>query len=304
MVSDVASPAVSSTAAAIPRVDADGLWPQLSLVSRIGYWGLHLACLLTLVTGVSKADLVLCATLVFVRMFGITGGYHRYFAHRAYRTSRPMQFALALLGCSALQKGPLWWAAGHRRHHRYSDKPGDMHSPGDGFWYAHQGWIFDDRWGATETDSIKDFARYPELVWLNRWHWVPPVALAVLCFLLAGGSGLLWGFAVSTVVLWHLTYAINSLAHVWGRVRYDTGDTSRNNWLLAILALGEGWHNNHHHFMSSTRQGFFWWEIDVTYYILRGLALVGLVWDLREPPPHVVRPELQLEKSASTPGSG
>ena len=301
MVQFVAAPAESLT-----PVDADGIWPQVALLSQLGYWGIHLACLLAFFSSPSATDLVLCTGLVALRMFGITGGYHRYFAHRAYRTGRAFQFVLAWLGCSALQKGPLWWAAGHRRHHRNSDRDGDLHSPREGFWYAHQGWIFDPRWGATEVDAIRDFTRYPELLWLNRWHLVPPVATAVLCFAIGGASGLLWGFAVSTVVLWHLTYAINSLAHVWGRRRYETGDDSRNNWLLGILTLGEGWHNNHHHFMASARQGFFWWEVDVTYYVLRARAALGVVWDLREPPARVVDDSRAAQAALShpTPNSG
>jgi stearoyl-CoA desaturase (delta-9 desaturase) len=278
---------MTSTTEALPGVDADGVWAKQSRISVTGYVLIHLACLLTLFTGVNTTDLVLCFSMVFVRMFGITGGYHRYFAHRTYRTSRAFQFVLALIGCSSLQKGPLWWAGGHRRHHRYADQPGDMHSPKRGFWYAHQLWIFDPAWGPTEVDRIRDFARYPELVWMNQWHLVPTTAAAVLCYAIGGFSGLIWGFFVGTVVLLHLTYSINSLAHIWGTRRYETTDTSRNNWLLGILTLGEGWHNNHHHYMTSTRQGFFWWEIDVTYYILRGLAALGIVWDLREPPADV-----------------
>lgn len=271
------------------QTDADGLWSRQAQLSRLLYWGIHASCALALLTGGSAGDLALCAGLFCVRMFAITAGYHRYFAHRTYKTSRGVQFALAVLGCSAVQKGPLWWAAGHRRHHRYSDQRGDMHSPREGFWYAHQGWIFDGRWDATELDRIPDFAKYPELVWLNRWHIAPAILLALLCYAIGGWSGVLWGFAVSTVLLWHFTYSINSLAHVWGTRRYETADTSRNNFLLALLTFGEGWHNNHHHYQASTRQGFFWWEVDVTYYILRGLAALGLLWDIREPPTHALR---------------
>jgi stearoyl-CoA desaturase (delta-9 desaturase) len=189
-----------------------------------------------------------------------------------------------VLGCTAVQKGPLWWAAGHRRHHRHSDRPEDLHSPRRGLWYAHCGWLFDGRWDYTEVDRIRDFARHAELVWLNRYHLVPVAALGAGCFVLGGWRGLLWGLAIPTVLLWHLTYAVNSLAHVWGRQRFATGDDSRNNWLLGLLTLGEGWHNNHHHFMSAARQGFRWWEIDVTYYALRGLQALGLIWDIKQPP--------------------
>ena len=253
-------------------------------VSKTVYYAIQASCLLAFATGVSSLDLLLCLGTFWVRMFAITGGYHRYFAHKAFKTSRPFQFALAVLGCTAVQKGPLWWGAGHRRHHRYSDQEGDLHSPREGFWYSHQGWIFAGRWDKTEIDRIQDFADYPELVWLNHWHALPPVLLAIACYAIGGWSGLVWGMAISTTLLWHSTYSINSLAHRWGKQRYDTGDTSRNNAFLAVLTLGEGWHNNHHKFMASVRQGFFWWEIDVTYYILKALSFAGIVWDLREPP--------------------
>jgi stearoyl-CoA desaturase (delta-9 desaturase) len=267
--------------------DADGLWARQEVISRALYWGIHAACLLAFWTGVSTGDFLLFLTTVTIRMFGITAGYHRYFSHRTFRTSRIFQFVLALMGASATQKGPLWWSATHRLHHRYSDQPGDPHSPKQGFWYSHQGWIFDGRWDATDMEQVRDLARYPELGWLNRWHIVPPAALAVICFWIGGLSGLVWGFAISTTVAWHTTYAINSLTHRFGRRRFETGDDSRNSFLLALLTLGEGWHNNHHYYQSCTRQGFFWWELDVTYYLLRGLQALGLVWDIREPPARV-----------------
>jgi stearoyl-CoA desaturase (delta-9 desaturase) len=269
----------------------DGWLTQTLFLSKAIYWGIHVSALAVFWVGAPGWALGLCAATYAVRVFGITGVYHRYFAHRGYRTSRGFQFVLAWIGCSATQKGPLWWAGTHRRHHRYSDAPGDVHSPRDGFWYAHQGWVFDPRWGGTPMDKIPDFARYPELQWLNRWHFLPPLSLAILCWWVGGVTGLVWGFAVSTVLLWHATYCINSLAHLWGTRRYDTGDDSRNNLLLALLTFGEGWHNNHHHYMASARNGFRWWEIDITYYVLRVLALVGLVWDLREPPAAAVAGE-------------
>jgi stearoyl-CoA desaturase (Delta-9 desaturase) len=230
----------------------------------------------------------LAAALYAIRMFAITAGYHRYFSHRAYRTSRAFQLVLAVLGASAAQKGPLWWAAHHRDHHRSSDRPDDVHSPLQaGFWWSHVGWILSARHEGTKLERVKDLARYPELVWLDRWHLVPPVALAAGLLLVGGAPALLWGFFVSTVLLWHGTFFINSLAHVFGRRRYPTGDGSRNSFLLAVLTLGEGWHNNHHFYASAAKQGFFWWEIDVSYYVLRALAAVGVVRDLRRPPDHV-----------------
>jgi stearoyl-CoA desaturase (delta-9 desaturase) len=261
-------------------------------VKSLPFLGLHLACLAALFTGVDPVALALCGAFYFVRMFGITAGYHRYFAHRSYKTSRVMQFLIACLGCSALQKGPLWWASHHRQHHRFSDTPDDPHSPHvTSFWWSHLGWILSEDHTHTPWHAIRDWSRYPELRWLDRNHWVPGILLAGLSFgigYLTGGLGgawcaLVWGFVISTVILYHATFSINSLSHLIGRRRYATDDESRNNLFLALITLGEGWHNNHHHFQSSANQGFFWWEIDISYSLLRLLSLCGLVWDLRRP---------------------
>jgi stearoyl-CoA desaturase (delta-9 desaturase) len=196
---------------------------------------------------------------------------------------------MAIWGLTALEKGPLWWAAHHRHHHKYSDQHGDVHSPGlQGFIWAHFGWIMADNWHETDYRRVPDLARYPELRWLNTWHMVPGIVLAVVMYLAGGFPWLVWGFFVSTVLNWHITFTINSLTHMFGRRRYVTKDDSRNSFILAVVTLGEGWHNNHHYYQSSTRQGFFWWEIDITYYVLRLFAMAGLIWDLREPPAHVV----------------
>ena len=256
------------------------------------FWGVHLACLLAFYTGVTWSAFAVCLGLFWLRMFGITAGYHRYFSHRSYKTSRAFQFVLALLGTLSVQKGVLWWAANHRVHHKYSDQEGDVHSPvRDGFWWAHVGWILADDWEETQYDRIPDMAKYPELRWLNEHYLVPPVTLAVLLFLVGGLTWLVWGFFVSTTMLWHSTFTINSLSHVYGSRRYETTDTSRNNVWLALLTMGEGWHNNHHRYMNSTRQGFFWWEVDASYYILTALSWVGVVWDLHQPPRKLLLPE-------------
>jgi stearoyl-CoA desaturase (delta-9 desaturase) len=255
----------------------------------------HLACLGALWTGVTARTLLLCAALYLVRMFAVTAGYHRYFSHRSYKTSRVGQLLLAVLCQTTTQKSVLWWAAKHRHHHRHSDTEDDVHSPRHrGFWYSHLGWIFARKHDETELDAVPDLTRFPELVWLDRHQKLPAVALAVACYLFAGWGGLVVGFFWSTTLLYHGTFAINSLAHVVGKQRYVTGDDSRNNWWLALITLGEGWHNNHHFYMSSTRQGFRWWEIDPTYYVLRALSWVGVVWELREPPEAVVRGEQRL----------
>ena len=230
----------------------------------------------------------LAAAVYAVRMFAITAGYHRYFSHRSYRTSRGFQLVLAVLGSASAQKGPLWWAAHHRDHHRFSDGPGDVHSPlRRGFWWSHVGWILSRRHHATKLDRVKDLAKFPELRFVDRYHLLAPVALAAGLFLAGGWPALLWGFFVSTAVLWHATFAINSLAHVLGTRRYETGDGSRNNPALALVTFGEGWHNNHHFYPASARQGFFWYELDLSYLVLRGLAALRVVGDLRTPPARV-----------------
>jgi stearoyl-CoA desaturase (delta-9 desaturase) len=239
--------------------------------------------------GVSWGDLALCAGLYVLRMFGVTAGLHRYFSHRSYKTSRGFQLLLALLGTTAIQKGVLWWAAHHRHHHKHSDTERDIHSVRQsGFWHAHIGWFLSREHEATQLDRVRDLARYPELVWLDRHHpWVA-LAFAAALFAFGGASAVVWGFFVSTVLLWHGTFTINSLCHVFGSRRYETGEDSKNSLVLALITLGEGWHNNHHYYQSSANQGFFWWEIDLSYYALRALAAVGLVWDLRRPPARVL----------------
>ncbi len=237
----------------------------------------HLAPLLALWTGARRIDWILCFVLYGVRMFFLTAGYHRYFAHRSYKLGRAMQFVMAFGGGMAAQKGVLWWAAHHRDHHLYSDTERDIHSPIKGFWWSHVIWFMCGAHKETKFERVKEFAAYPELRWLNRWWIVPPTALGLACWFFGGTSTLLIGFMLSTVLLWHGTFTINSLAHVWGSRRYATPDSSRNNGLLAIVTLGEGWHNNHHHMRHSVKQGFRWWEIDISYYILKILSWFRLV---------------------------
>ena len=214
-----------------------------------------------------------------------------YFSHRSFKTSRWFQFLMALGAQTAAQRGVLWWASQHRFHHKHSDTPQDVHSPRlKGLWHSHVGWVVGTDQDETDLSLVGDLARYPELRFMDRTGInVLPTALLALAFLLLGGlPGLVWGYFVSTVLLWHGSFTINSLSHLFGKRRYPTSDDSRNNWMLAVLTTGEGWHNNHHHYMSSARQGFRWYEIDVTYYVIKALSLVGLVWDVRQPPRHVI----------------
>ena len=260
--------------------------------SAIPFLLVHLACFGAIWSGVTSEALVLCISLYWLRIFAIGAGYHRLFSHRAYSTSRVFQFILAVLCQSTAQKSVLWWAAKHRHHHLHSDTPHDTHSPRQhGFLYSHFGWIFARQHDTFDEDKVPDLMRYPELRWLDKFTLMPALVLALICFLVAGWSGLFVGFFSSTVLVYHGTFCINSLAHVHGKKRYVTGDDSRNNWLLAIFTMGEGWHNNHHAFQSSVRQGFRWYEWDPTYYILKVLSWMGIVWDLRMPPKKVVRNE-------------
>lgn len=251
---------------------------------------LHVAALVTpFFVGMTWKDIALCIFMYYLRMFGITAGYHRYFSHRAYKTGRVFQFILAFLGTTAMQKGVLWWAAHHRKHHKYSDLPQDIHSPvQNSLFWSHIGWILSRKYDATDWARIQDFAKYPELRWLNKYYVIPPIIGGALLYVYNGWAGFVWGGLVSSVLLWHGTFTINSLSHLWGSRRYKTTDESRNNAVLAMITMGEGWHNNHHHYQSTANQGFFWWEIDLSYYILRALSVVGLVWDLRTPPKHIL----------------
>ncbi len=263
---------------------------------------LHAGCLGVIWVGWSLTAALVAVAMYLVRMFAITAFYHRYFSHRTFRTHRAWQFVFAVLGASAVQRGPLWWAAQHRRHHAHSDRPEDPHSPDEhGVYWAHMGWLTARINLVTDLKRVRDLARFPELVFLNRFELLVPVLTAAAMYALGavlatvapglGTSGpqmLVWGFFISTVALFHGTCLINSAAHRLGRRRYATGDSSRNSLLLALLTLGEGWHNNHHHYPSSVRQGFYWWEIDPTYYGLRLLAALGVIRDLR-PVPEAVR---------------
>ena len=238
----------------------------------------------------------LLVAMFVIRKFGITGGFHRYFSHRSYKTGRVFQFVLAWLGGMAGQKGALWWAAHHRHHHRHSDTHEDLHSAKlEGFYWSHLGWVLSQEYDQYDEDSIKDFSKYPELVFLNNYHFIPPVFAGFACWLIGGWPGLFWGFFVSTAILYHTTFAINSLCHMFGNRRYETGEESKNCFWLAIFTMGEGWHNNHHHYQASCRQGFFWYEFDPTWYILLCLEKLGIVWELKEPPQRLLEPAAMIK---------
>ncbi|MGL4464662.1 MAG: acyl-CoA desaturase [Planctomycetia bacterium] len=279
-------------------------------IRSIPFIGMHVMCLGVIWVGWSWPAVAVCVALYAVRMFAITGFYHRYFSHRTFKTHRWSQFLFAVLGNSAVQRGPLWWAAHHRHHHMHSDQEHDVHSPRQhGFLWSHVGWVTSPHSFLTNLKAVPDLARFPELRFLDRFDTLVPIVLGVVLYLVgvllarfAPGLGtngmqmLIWGFFVSTVILAHATFTINSLSHKMGTRRFHTKDDSRNSLLLALLTFGEGWHNNHHHFPSSARQGFYWWEIDLTYYVLKMMSWVGLVWDLKPVPKHVLDRNLEEER--------
>jgi len=277
-----------------PSIDRDSA-TDIVYPSTIPFIIVHLVCFAAIWSGVTAGAVALGIGLYWLRIFAIGAGYHRYFSHRAYETSRAFQFVLAVLAQSTSQKSVLWWAANHRDHHLHSDTELDVHSPRHtGFIYSHVGWIFSRGQETMNVNRIADFAKYSELMWLHRYEQAPAFALAVICFALAGWPGLIVGFFWSTVAVYHGTFCINSLAHLVGRRRYVTGDDSRNNWLLAIITMGEGWHNNQHAYQSSARQGFSWWEYDPTFYLLKLLERLGLVWNLKLPTAEVMQNQHKL----------
>ena len=286
------------------RAQPDGV----NLVRCIPFLILHLGCLGVLWAGWSWFAIGTAVALYFFRMFAVTGIFHRYFSHKTYSTSRFGQFLLALWTGTTVQRGPLWWAYHHRHHHQHSDEPEDAHSPHvHGFLWSHIGWITSRRNFPTDYSKVRDLAKYRELVWLNRFDIVVPVLFATSLFALGrylehtapalhtnGAQLLVWGFFISTTVLFHGTASINSFTHLWGNRRFATADDSRNNFILALITLGEGWHNNHHRYQGATRNGFYWWEIDPTYYGLKFLSCTGFIWGLKPVPQSVYEEAAQL----------
>lgn len=274
---------------------------RLDYLATAQFIFLHAGCLLVFWTGVSWIALLTCLGFYCLRIFAVSAGYHRYFAHRSYKTGRVFQFLLALFGSLSHQKGPLWWAAHHRYHHAHSDREDDIHSPGQhGFWWAHCGWIFSMAYRRADERLVSSFTRYRELRVLDRWYVLPPLAAATLIFFIgsilqrvnpelhtSGPQLLAWGFFVSTVLVHHAIYSVNSIGHLIGTRRFESSDQSRNNIFIALLTFGDGWHNNHHFYPRSARHGFYWWEVDPTLYILQALSQLGIVWDLQTPPQRI-----------------
>ncbi|MGE5242825.1 MAG: acyl-CoA desaturase [Betaproteobacteria bacterium] len=266
---------------------------MFSKVAVVVFWMVQLSALLVFAVPFAPAYVALWAASHFLRAVGLTLAFHRYFAHRAFRMHRAARFFWALIGTAAMQKGPLWWAGHHVRHHRFADREGDPHSPAvSGVYYAHIGWFLNDaRHERLDPNNpvLRDFGSAPEIAWLDRWYVVPPLVLAAALFAIGGLPWLVWGFCLPTVTLAHATFAINTVNHMFGSRRFDTRDESRNNVLTALFAVGEGWHNNHHRYQRAARNGFYWWEFDPTWWVIRLMAAVGLAWDLQPVPARIYR---------------
>lgn len=262
--------------------------PKVRPLYAFSFALVHVAALGAFAVGFSWKGVVLCIASYYLRMFGLTAGFHRYFSHRTFQLNRFWQFMLAFLAMTSAQKGVLWWAAHHRHHHRYSDQPEDLHSPVQGgFWWSHMGWILTEEYSQTRFENIQDFAKFKELVWLDRNQYVPTMLYAIAMTAAFGWTGLFWGYFLSTVILWHGTFTINSVMHVFGKRVYRTSDDSRNSMIFALLTMGEGWHNNHHYYPGSAAQAFHWWQVDVSYYLLLLGEKIGIVKKMRRVPERV-----------------
>ena len=292
----------------------DGQTALASAIKASAFIGIHLGCLLVIFVGFSWTAFAVCLALYVLRMFAITAGYHRYFSHRTYQATRWFQFLIGFIGASSAQNGPIWWASHHRSHHQHSDTELDVHSAKlKGLWWSHVGWVLSDQFRETQTELVRDLLKIKEIVWLDRCHYIAPISLAIFVFVLgymlnlafpalntSGFQLLVWGFFISTTLLYHGTFCINSLTHMWGSRRFNTTDNSRNSLLLAIITLGEGWHNNHHRYPGSERQGFYWWELDLSHYGLKLLSLFGIVWNLRTAPVRIYQEAIENKKNTHT----
>lgn len=231
---------------------------------------------------------ILATTIVLYWMctgLGISLGYHRLHTHRSYVVPRPLEYFFALCGTLSLEGGPITWVATHRLHHQKSDQPGDPHSPRDGAWWAHIGWLL---WGETMHNNTRAMAKYaPDLakyrfyIWLNNYHWVPMVAMTAICYAIGGLPLMLWGVFFRVVFGLHATWLVNSATHMWGKRRFNTRDDSRNNWWVALITFGEGWHNNHHAHPTSARHGLAWYEFDPSWITLKLLRALGIARAVR-----------------------
>ncbi|HEY1909661.1 MAG TPA: fatty acid desaturase [Vicinamibacterales bacterium] len=270
-----------------------------NIVQMTFFWIVQASALLVLTVPFRWAYIGLWAASHFVRALGLTLMYHRYYAHRAFKMNRGARFVWTLIGTAAMQKGPIWWAGHHVMHHKFADREGDPHSPMiSGFYYAHVGWfLHDTKFDQLDASNpvVRDFGKFPEIAWLEKYFIIPPTVMAVAMYLYGGWPWLVYGFCLPTMTLAHATFCINTVNHLFGSRRFETMDDSRNNPITAFFAVGEGWHNNHHRYQRAARNGFYWWEFDLTWYTMKAMAALGLVWDMQPVPARIYEEARQLK---------
>jgi len=261
--------------------DREGLnWPTTIVLTV-----LHIGAVGALFTFSWRAFAVALFLYWMATGLGISMGYHRLHTHRSYKVPLALEYFFAVCGALTLEGGPIFWTAVHRVHHQMSDQPGDPHSPRDGAWWSHVGWIL---LGETKHNNTRAMSKYaPDLakdrfyVWLNNYHWVPMVGLTVLLALIGGLPMVLWGICLRVVVGLHATWLVNSATHMWGARRFATRDDSRNNWWVALITFGEGWHNNHHAHPASARHGLAWYEFDPSWIQIKILKALGIAKSIK-----------------------
>jgi stearoyl-CoA desaturase (Delta-9 desaturase) len=253
---------------------------KINWVNSIVFAVFHIGAIAALFMFSWRAFFVALFLYWFTTGLGISMGYHRLHTHRSYQVPRLLEYFFAVCGTLTLEGGPIFWVATHRIHHQKSDQPGDPHSPRDGGWWAHIGWLLVGESKHNNTPLMSkyapDLAKHPFYVWLNNWHWVPLVLLGVLLYAIGGLPFLLWGVFLRVVFGLHATWLVNSATHMWGSRRFETRDDSRNCWWVALLTSGEGWHNNHHAHPTSARHGLAWYEFDLSWIQIKILKFFGI----------------------------
>jgi fatty-acid desaturase len=255
-------------------------WPNLLFM--ILFHVLALAALFFFTWKALAVAVVLWCVSIF---FGIGIGYHRLLTHRGFKTPRLLRYFLTVCGTLALEGGPIYWIVNHRVHHQHTDRHGDPHTPEEGGWWSHAGWVLHGTGLTGQTELIRQYApellEDPFMVWISNYHWLPLTVLAVVLFALGGLPWLLWGIFLRVTLGLHAVWFVNSATHMWGSRRFSTKDNSRNLWWVAVLTGGEGWHNNHHAYPVSARHGLAWYELDVNYYTIWLLGKLGLATQIR-----------------------
>ncbi|KAL2463069.1 Palmitoyl-monogalactosyldiacylglycerol delta-7 desaturase [Forsythia ovata] len=275
---------------ALPDPNFDVFWDRkwnLSDATSIGLVvSVHLLCVFAPFTFNWGAFWVAFGLYIITGLFGITLSYHRHLSHKSFKIPKWLEYIFAYCGALAAQRDPIYWVSTHRYHHQFCDTEKDPHSPIRGFWFSHSTWLFDNNSIVAKCgkpNNVGDLEKQPFYKFLERTYLIHPIGLGALLYALGGFPYVVWGMGVRTVFVYHITWLVNSASHTWGKQVWNTGDLSRNNWWLAMITFGEGWHNNHHAFEYSARHGLEWWQVDITWYVIRLLKAIGLATDVKLP---------------------